>query len=425
MKRFLAYALILMLLFACACGEKANAPIETPEIVPETPAPTLTPNVTPGAAAVDEDALKLSTCIIRCDDAINMRSAPSSRAELIRQIPAGTRVRVIEFEKRYAYVELVDSGEKGYISAGYLQPETDVYNLNIVSITDRYSYEQMRMDLDALQAAYEPRAKVEIAGKSVQGRDIPVLVMGDPNAPYQVFVQASIHAREHMTALLVMALSEAWLASGGGADVCFHVMPMSNPDGVAISQNTYFDENIKAIFAGDYSAGRTQLIEEKYRSQWKANYNGVDINRNFDALWENVNTVPEPSSEGYRGAAPGSEPETRALVNYTQSHDFDLTISYHATGSLIYWQFGPNTPADEAAHAIAQVLGGLMGYSVERDDGTSFGGYKDWASSKCGIPSLTIEIGTREAPLPVEDFYNIWARNRLVFKTVAEWVKSA
>lgn len=92
---------------------------------------------------------------------------------------------------------------------------------------------------------------------------------------------------------------------------------------------------------------------------------------------------------------------------------------------MIYWQFGPASEADKAAHALALVIGELAGYSVEFDDGKSFGGYKDWASSKLGIPSLTIEIGTRSAPLPEIDFYNIWLRNRFVFKTVAEWVKNA
>ena len=179
---------------------------------------------------------------------------------------------------------------------------------------------------------------------------------------------------------------------------------MTNPDGVKISQEAAYDEHTRQLYVNDYAAGLTEAEGEEYLREWKANYNGVDINRNFDAMWESVNTVAAPSSGDYRGEAPESEPETQALVSYTRQYAFDATISYHATGSMIYWQFGPASEADKAAHALALVIGELAGYSVE---------------------SLTIEIGTRSAPLPEIDFYNIWLRNRFVFKTVAEWVKNA
>ncbi|MCI6967523.1 SH3 domain-containing protein [bacterium] len=427
MKRFFAGLLACTVLLSCGCTkqpEPVYAPLEiTP--APETVQLPPTESTPPSDAPRLEPPPAMNVCVVECEGTVNLRSGASSHAELLEMLPAGSRVRVIEFEERYAYVEVLENGWTGYMIAGYLRPEEDVLGLDIVTVTDSYTYEQMRADMLAFKEKYGDAVTLETAGETVCGVEIPVLVLGARSAPHHVFVQAAIHAREHMTALLAMALSEAWLSAGASEDVCFHVMPMANPDGVKISQEAVYDDHTRAMYANDFAAGQTQEEGEEYLHKWKSNYNGVDINRNFDALWDKVNSAPAPSAEGYRGSAPGSEPETQALISYTQAYDFDATISYHATGSMIYWQFGPATEADKAAHALAEVIGELAGYSVEFDDGTSFGGYKDWASSKCGIPSLTIEIGTRSAPLPETDFYNIWVRNRFVFKAVAEWVKSA
>lgn len=434
MKRYAAYLLVCVCLFFCACANQGAVGTATPDAqqspAASTPEPALTepaPTFEPTRTA--EPTLSPSAVagafVVECEDAINMRKEPSSRAELAGTLAKGERVRVMEYVKNYAYVETLSNGTKGYVIAGYLKPEEDVFDCETVKITDCYTYEQMRADMDALAAAYPALASVSIIGQSVRGVEIPALIMGEVNAPHHVLVQAAIHAREHMTSLLAMALSESWLRSGGNPQVCFHVIPMTNPDGVKISQEAAYDEHTRQLYVNDYAAGLTEAEGEEYLREWKANYNGVDINRNFDAMWESVNTVAAPSSGDYRGEAPESEPETQGLVSYTRQYAFDATISYHATGSMIYWQFGPASEADKAAHALALVIGELAGYSVEFDDGKSFGGYKDWASSKLGIPSLTIEIGTRSAPLPEIDFYNIWLRNRFVFKTVAEWVKNA
>ena len=40
-----------------------------------------------------------------------------------------------------------------YVIAGYLKPEEDVFDCETVKITECYTYEQMRADMDALAAA--------------------------------------------------------------------------------------------------------------------------------------------------------------------------------------------------------------------------------------------------------------------------------
>lgn len=390
----------------------SNAP--TPILPPVAP----TPEPTPGLYST------LSLFAVECEDTINMRKEASSRAELLRTLPAGEQVRVIEYVQRYAEIEVVSTGEKGYVIAGYLKPEENVLGLEIVKLTANYTYEQLNADIAALQAAYPNDVQVEVTGQSVNGLDISVLILGNAEAEHHVFIQAAIHGREHMTTLLVMAQTEYWLKSGNLTDICFHVMPMANPDGVTISQEATYTDYLRQMYANDFLGGRTAVEGEMYLREWKANYNGVDLNRNFDAEWERINTSSAPSYSDYRGKSVASEPETQAIIAYTLANDFDTTISYHSTGSMIFHQFGINSPANEASSRLAAIIAEISAYTLEIDDGTSAGGYKDWAISQLSIPSLTIEIGTRAAPAPETDFYNTWLRNRYVFKAVSEWVMS-
>jgi g-D-glutamyl-meso-diaminopimelate peptidase len=197
---------------------------------------------------------------------------------------------------------------------------------------------------------------------------------------------------------------------------------MTNPDGVTLNQTLKFNKTVQAIYFNDGATGRSTLTGDLYLTEWKANMNGVDLNRNFDAMWDRVKTCPAPSFSDYRGESAESEPEAKALVAYTNKYDFDATVSYHATGSMIYWEFGPNSPVNEASLSLGESVAAVSAYKLEDDDGSSFGGYKDWASYKMNIPSLTIEIGTRTAPLPENEFYSIWLRNRDVLTAVAKWV---
>ena len=89
------------------------------------------------------------------------------------------------------------------------------------------------------------------------GREIPVLRLGPSDAAYHVLLQGSIHGREHMTAWLLMALADDWAGRGlpGDGAICWHIVPMANPDGVAISQSGTLDEAQLAIYDADVQAG--------------------------------------------------------------------------------------------------------------------------------------------------------------------------
>ncbi|MEN6469888.1 MAG: M14 family zinc carboxypeptidase [Clostridiaceae bacterium] len=429
-------ALLIMVMAGCGAKqeavetEQAAGALDTAAVVTASPAPTLAPTPTP-VPTPKPNYIVDSAFQVVCETSVNMRAEPSSKAALVAEVPNGERVEVLSYAERYTEVKVISSGQVGYIIGGYLKPEEDLLGFAVVTApfgetedaAFNYTYDQMLLDIDALVSAYPDKLAVESAGKSVEGRELKVLVLGDVNAKHHVFVQGAIHAREHATAFLSMALAEKWLEDGlPYPEVCFHILPMSNPDGATVNQTLQFNKKIQAIYFDDGSTGRSTLAGAEYLAEWKANINGVDLNRNFDAMWDRVNTCPSPSYSDYRGDKAESEPETKALAAYTKKYDFDATVSYHATGSMIYWEFGPNSPVNEASLSLGRAVAGVSAYKMENDDGSSFGGYKDWASYKMNIPSITIEIGTRAAPLPGTDFYNIWLRNRDVLTAIAKWV---
>ena len=232
-----------------------------------------------------------------------------------------------------------------------------------------------------------------------------------------------MHAREHFTAWLLMAITDHSLSAGIlDKNVCYHIIPMSNPDGVTLSQKQVLDENQAKIYLRDLAQGYTSLKQASYAEQWKANALGVDLNRNFPSGWKESLEHTEPSSSKYRGESPLCAAETKALAEYTQSRHFDATLSFHSHGSVLYYQYGKKQPVNDLSYSLALAVQKLTGYIPVEYDGTTGAGYKDWAMDALGIPSLTVEIGSMQTPLEKRDMYNTFARFENLLPTISAWL---
>lgn len=361
-----------------------------------------------------------------CEEFISLRQTAGG-TEVLAKIPDGETFQLESWNGKYARVSY--EGMEGYVLTSYMEPESGTYFqecLNVVTPTDCYTHNQMLYDMNALENAYPDTVTIASIGTSELGRDIPVLLLGDPEAEYHVLLQGAIHGREHMTAWLLMALADYWLDHDllSYGDVCWHIIPMTNPDGVAISQDGALDETQTAIYKADKAAGFTTLQAAEYAALWKANGLGIDINRNFPAGWESIDDRSVPSSQKYKGEAPFSTAEARALRDYTLAYDFDSTISYHAYGSVIYWEFGNKQPVNDQSESLGEAVSLVTGYTMEGSDSVDGAGYKDWVMEDLGIPSLTIEIGCQEAPLQERELYSIFARNSGVLPAIAKWLQA-
>lgn len=358
-----------------------------------------------------------------CEEYLNLRETPGGEA-LLGTVRAGEVVELLDWAGRYAQVR--HAGQTGYVLSSYLQPADEAYLpavLDIVKPTASYAYETLLSDAAALASLYPELVEVENIGVSELGREIPVLRLGPSDAAYHVLLQGAIHGREHMTAWLLMALADDWAGRGlpGDGAICWHIVPMANPDGVAISQSGALNEAQLAIYDADVQAGHTTLDVADYAQRWKANGRGTDLNRNFPAGWEPTARRAAPSSERYGGEAPFSAAETEALRAYTLRFPFAATVSYHAYGSLIYAGYGDAQPVNDRSASLAGSISLATGYPPE-GGGADGAGYKDWAVAELDIPSVTVEIGCEAAPLAERELYSVFVRNRTVPDAIARWL---
>ncbi len=324
--------------------------------------------------------------------------------------------------------------------------DVQIYDVtdSIVTPVEKYSYEQMVQDISALKTKYGSKLQVNVIGTSLDGREIYDCIVGDVNASSHILIQGGIHGREYLNPLLLMQQMEMALANydTGSYDgnslsslfsqVAVHFVPMTNPDGVTISQfglDMIRSESLKEIlstcYVMDTAAGRTTDETEEYFSKWKANAEGVDLNLNFDALWDEISSTEFASYSGYKGAAPGTEPETQALMNLynNTSYNWKAVINYHSMGDVIYWDIAGNK-VQEASSELATLMSETTGgYTLLASSGG--GGYKDWIQlSSNPVPSVTLETGTVSCPMPLSEYSAIWEQNRLTWVVTMDWVLS-
>lgn len=260
-----------------------------------------------------------------------------------------------------------------------------------------------------------------IVGESELGQTIPYIFVGQKNGNYMI-VQAAIHAREHLTALVAVCLAKYLVANPQlRIDGGIYFVPMSNPDGVRLCQEGFAwieEENVKNRLV-DINGGNKDF------SLWKANARGVDLNVNFDAQWgQGKQNVFQPSPQNYVGEIAESEKETAALAEFTRSIKPVVTLSYHLKGEEIYWQFNQSPRGLFRDKRYAHSISDYTGYRLVSGEG-SVGGYKDWCVQELNIPSFTIEVGSDayEHPFPYNQLAAIVKQNedlpRRLLNTVA------
>ena len=360
-----------------------------------------------------------SNWIAECNEFISLRKTPGGK-DILARIPVGDKFTLKAWHGKYALVEY--QGMEGYVLTSYIRPEVQP-KLSTVTFCNPYSYDQMMADLTALSK--KNNVSLSAIGKSEFGLNIPVLRIGPENAEYHILIHGGIHGREHMTSWLVTALADYWIAQNmiSYPNVCLHVIPMVNPDGVAVSQTGELRDTQKQIYKRDRDQRFTESKESEYASLWKANGLGIDPNRNFPSGWETITSRTGPSAMKFRGSEPLCCSEAAALAAYTESYPFDATVSYHASGSVIYWEYGSKQPVNALSYDLGNQIESVTGYPLVGSKGVDGAGYKDWVMDELGIPSLTIEIGCGDCPLEDREGPSILSRNISVIPTIVKWLK--
>ena len=293
----------------------------------------------------------------------------------------------------------------------------------IVPTNISYSYSILSMNIQALKRIY-PFIEVGYIGSSVLNNAIPFIKIG--NGIKEVFYNASFHANEWITTPLLMNFLENYCLSyvnnsslfGYNArflynNVSLYIVPMVNPDGVNLVTGEY------SVGSPNYSSSQQIAINYPnipFPSGWKANIEGIDLNLQFPAGWEQAREIKfsqgftSPAPRDFVGNSPLTAPEALAVYNFTLSHNFQLILAYHTQGKEIYWQF--QNYATEKARQIGEALSNVSGYLLaDVPYNSSFAGYKDWFLQEYRRPGYTIEAGIGENPLPISQFNEIYNDN--------------
>jgi hypothetical protein len=278
----------------------------------------------------------------------------------------------------------------------------------IVNTSQTYTLLQLHQDIQTLENQYQEMAKVSTIGYSVEGRPILAIQVGlegneeKPN----ILLMGGIHPRENYSVMMVVKQLDKILYHYFNTgffgpynlheileDVNIYFVPTINPDGMNIIHNGIESSlNYEAL-------AKMRNIQGDYR-WWKSNANGVDLNKNFeDGNWSKPKSylmTDEPSSGGFKGYFPNSEPETRAIQAFSREKQFLLAISYHTSGEAFFW-------ADTDTHAnfegidigIINRFHDITGYDrmpVSKNPVVFGRGFENWFKKEFNRLAICVEL---------------------------------
>jgi hypothetical protein len=286
----------------------------------------------------------------------------------------------------------------------YFVPE----NFTAGSMGGYLTYSEILDAMDLMQLLYPELVSIrQRTGDEVthQGRPIYWLrisdhAMEDEEEP-EVLYTALHHAREPMS-MMQMIYYMWYLLENYGKDpeatylvnnTELYFIPCVNPDG-------YIYNQMIAPDGGGY--WRKNLRDNDENGVFDEQEDGVDINRNYAYQWgvDNEGSSGNPSSAVYRGPAPFSEPETRAVKEFVEKHNVFVALNYHAYGNYFIYPWG-YTEEQNPELSTFKNYGELMALDNGFAHGTSLetvgyptnGSSDDWMYAEHGIYAMTPELG--------------------------------
>jgi len=309
--------------------------------------------------------------------------------------------------------------------------EAKTYTFKNTEIVDtsnaRYTYEEYEADVKQLQMKYSQYCTTSVIGKTADNRKLYKVEIGNQDAKKHLFVVANLHAREYMTSLLCMKQMEYYLenynksiAGGKPVDLLKKMsivyIPMANPDGTTIAQ-----EGIEGIRSKKLREKLYSMMGKTKPKNWKANVNGVDLNRNFKVGFEKIKSK-KAGPMGFPGSNILSENETKAITKimntYSKNkHKIVAIVNYHAAGKVIFrgcaTSVNKNTClVTKRMYSCAHKVTGYRNADTIYTDDTASGDFRSYHMRSLNIPGITIEIGKKKTPVPYSEFAAVWKKNK-------------
>lgn len=236
-------------------------------------------------------------------------------------------------------------------------------------------------------APVAPTTTHQIIGSSVEGRKIESFTFGTGET--NILFVGGIHGGYEWNSTLLAYDMIDHLTTDPSmipSNVTVHIIPNLNPDGLFLA--TGLEGRFTSADITDYSmhtAGTGRM-----------NANGVDLNRNFDCNWSPESTWRSQPVSG--GVTVFSEPEAVALRDYVAAHPPAAAIFWHSMADNVYGSSCDGNLTPEArtlvdTYANASGYGAVPLFTAYAVTGAA----EDWLAS-LGVPSVTVELGSRTSP---------------------------
>ncbi|ORY67248.1 peptidase M14 [Pseudomassariella vexata] len=280
---------------------------------------------------------------------------------------------------------------------GTQKPDTNLGSLlNVQEIKSALDGLANQYGFDTFTTPYMTYENASIFGAKIGGR------RKSKHGP-RVFFNAAIHARErgssdnllyfisdllyankHKTGLTYGGRTYSSCEVGKALSTGIVFVPLSNPDGVAYDQATNScwrkNRNPAAATPGDPTSV------------------GIDLNRNFDFLWDFPNLFEpsvgpnaassDPRAQDYHGTSAFSEPETKSIkwVMHIFS-DISWYVDIHSFAGVILYSWGSdeNQSRNPGMNFMNSSYGDVRGLMPDKpEEGIMYSEYtpnKDWAEN--------------------------------------------
>ncbi|XP_058834022.1 carboxypeptidase B1-like [Topomyia yanbarensis] len=321
---------------------------------------------------------------------------------LSKRLNDKAQVLVPPKEQRTFVADLMKNGFQYSVLVHDVENTIDDYSASVasrkpVSAEDRILHGYLRHSdvnqyLDELASKFPAKVKVEQIATSYEGRPLKTITINDKRNNSVIFLDAGIHAREWIApATALYAINQLVENANENADILSNltwvILPVVNPDGY------------------EYSHQMERFWRKTRKPAGKCI--GTDGNRNFDFHWGEVGASSSACSETYKGDAPFSEPETRAVRDEISKlkGQCKFYLSLHSYGNYLLYPWGytsdlPDTwrDIDEVAQAGAAAIEQATGtkYTVGSSTNELYaaaGGSDDWAFAKADVPvAIVMEL---------------------------------
>lgn len=232
--------------------------------------------------------------------------------------------------------------------------------------------------------AYSQSEFVEIItiGSSARGHPILAIKLNShkSQAAKDIIFVSGQHAREWIAPATVLLMAQDLIQNWGHAQaerdsLNIWLIPLANPDGYEYTHNSDRFWRKNRNLNGDGSVG-------------------VDLNRNYDYLWDQaINT--EPAAEIYKGEHALSEPESQAIAGLVMSTDPIAVVDIHSYAQAIVTA-SSNERASKLAAEMADVMTGAGAQRPYRASSVTLpfygGSLFEWADSLPNTDGYLIEL---------------------------------